>query len=90
MSRTFVAEDAFVVRLDVVTADPQLARVAALTGGQFDPARTVGLFRRRRFEKSVLLGDRGQRFFHPNIQLVLLDDLIPALDEIFLLGTVQP
>ena len=84
------AVEAVVDVLLVFAFDVELARIAALAGRQNDPASPVGLFRGSRREQYVLFLNCRQRFLYPNIDVVVLDDLMSARGQVLFLGTVQP
>src|SRR5262249_28640246 len=83
--------EAVVDALLVLPGNAQPARVSTLSGGDDDLARAVASLRCRRDEEPVLfLRERYERLFHAHVEVVLVDDLAPAREELLLLRAVEP
>ena len=84
------AVEAVIDVLLVLAVDAELAGIAALPGSQHDPTGAVGLLVRRRREQAVLLLHGRQWLLGAHVDLVVLDDLVPASDQVFLLRAIEP
>src|SRR6266542_4583017 len=69
----------------------ELARVAALAGGQQQAPGPILALVTLDAETAVLLfPDRFRPFFGTDIQAILAHDLMPALDQVLFPGAIQP
>ena len=83
--------EAMIHLLSVFARHMQLARVSALAYSHDHTLRLVSSLRGPHFEDAFRHAFDGvHAFFRLDVELVLLDDLVPARDQIFLLGSVQP
>ena len=76
--------------LALFSRHPQLARIAALTCRQDDPTGAVFALRCLHPENIAIFFDARHRLLGAHVQVILLDDLAPAPDQVFLAGAIEP